>query len=37
MDTALEQVRRDIEMELTGPEQVSGRSKTVAFKLTVHG
>ena len=37
MDTALEQVRRDIQVELTGPEQVSGRTKTVAFNLTFTG
>ena len=37
MDTALEQVRRDIHVELTGPEQVSGRTKTVAFNLTFTG
>jgi polysaccharide chain length determinant protein (PEP-CTERM system associated) len=37
MDTALEQVRRDIQIELTGPEQVNGRSKTVAFNLTFIG
>jgi polysaccharide biosynthesis transport protein len=37
METALEQVRRDIQVELTGPEQVSGRTKTVAFNLTFTG
>ena len=37
MDSAIEQVRRDIEIELTGPEQVSGRSKTVAFNLSFTG
>ena len=37
MDAALEQVRRDIRVELTGPEQVSGRAKTVAFNLTFTG
>ena len=37
MDTALEQVRRDIQIELTGPEQVNGRTKTVAFNLTFIG
>jgi polysaccharide chain length determinant protein (PEP-CTERM system associated) len=37
METAIEQVRRDIQIELTGPEQVSGRSKTVAFNLAFTG
>jgi polysaccharide chain length determinant protein (PEP-CTERM system associated) len=37
VDSALEQLRDDIDIELTGPEQVSGRSKTVAFRLTVTG
>lgn len=37
MDRAIEQVRRDIEIELTGPEQVSGRTKTVAFNLSFTG
>ena len=37
MDQAIEQVRRDIEIELTGPEQVSGRTKTVAFNLSFTG
>jgi polysaccharide biosynthesis transport protein len=37
MDSAIDQVRRDIEIELTGPEQVSGRSKTVAFNLSFTG
>ncbi|HZI79394.1 MAG TPA: hypothetical protein VFD69_07770 [Vicinamibacterales bacterium] len=37
MDQAIEQVRRDIEIELTGPEQVSGRLKTVAFNLSFTG
>ena len=37
MDRAIEQVRRDIEIELTGPEQVSGRTKTVAFRLHYAG
>src|SRR5262245_11897314 len=36
-DAALAQLRDDIKIELTGPEQVSGRSKTVAFRLTVTG
>jgi succinoglycan biosynthesis transport protein ExoP len=37
MEQAIEQVRRDIEIELTGPEQVSGRTKTVAFNLSFTG
>jgi len=37
MDRAIEQVRRDIEIELTGPEQVSGRTKTVAFNVSFTG
>jgi polysaccharide biosynthesis transport protein len=36
IDTALEHLRRDIQVELTGPEQ-SGRAKTVAFNLTFTG
>jgi polysaccharide chain length determinant protein (PEP-CTERM system associated) len=36
-DAALAQLRDDIRIDLTGPEQVSGRSKTVAFRLTVTG
>lgn len=37
MERAIEQVRRDIEIELTGPEQVSGRTKTVAFNVSFTG
>jgi polysaccharide chain length determinant protein (PEP-CTERM system associated) len=37
LDQAIELVRRDIEIELTGPEQVSGRTKTVAFNLSFTG
>lgn len=37
LERAIEQVRRDIEIELTGPEQVSGRTKTVAFDLSFTG
>jgi succinoglycan biosynthesis transport protein ExoP len=37
MDRALEQVGRDIQVELSGPEQVTGRNKTVAFNLTFIG
>jgi polysaccharide chain length determinant protein (PEP-CTERM system associated) len=36
-DAALEQMRNDIDIMLTGPEQISGRSKTVAFRLMVTG
>jgi succinoglycan biosynthesis transport protein ExoP len=37
MEGAIEQVRRDIEVELTGPEQLNGRTKTVAFNLSFTG
>ncbi len=37
LETVLDQTRRDIQIELTGPEQVSGRTKTVAFRLTYTG
>jgi succinoglycan biosynthesis transport protein ExoP len=37
METALDQTRRDIQIELTGPEQVNGRTKTVAFRLVYTG
>jgi polysaccharide chain length determinant protein (PEP-CTERM system associated) len=37
MDSVLEQMRQDIQIELTGPEQVTGRTKTVAFNLTFTG
>ena len=37
IDTAIDQVRRDIAVELTGPEQVSGRTKTVSFNLSFTG
>jgi succinoglycan biosynthesis transport protein ExoP len=37
METALERTRDDIQVELTGPEQVSGRTKTVAFRLHYAG
>ena len=37
VDTALEQLRHDIQVELTGPEQVSGRMKTVSFNLGFTG
>jgi succinoglycan biosynthesis transport protein ExoP len=37
MDSVLEQMRRDIDIELNGPEQVSGRKTTVSFKLSFTG
>ena len=37
MQSALDRTRDDIEVELTGPEQVSGRTKTVAFRLNYTG
>ena len=37
MDGVLDQMRHDIEIELTGPEQVSGRKTTVSFKLSYTG
>jgi polysaccharide biosynthesis transport protein len=37
LDVALDQMRHDMEIELTGPEQVSGRKTTVAFKLSYTG
>jgi succinoglycan biosynthesis transport protein ExoP len=37
MDAVLDQMRRDIEVELTGPEQVSGRKTTVSFRLSYTG
>jgi protein tyrosine kinase modulator len=37
MDSVLDQMRRDIEIELTGPEQVSGRKTTVSFRLSYTG
>jgi polysaccharide chain length determinant protein (PEP-CTERM system associated) len=37
LDAALDQMRHDMEIELTGPEQVSGRKTTVAFKLSYTG
>src|SRR5262249_56674779 len=37
LDTALDQMRHDMDIELTGPEQVSGRKTTVAFKLSYTG
>src|SRR5688572_21797700 len=37
IESALERTREDIQVEQTGPEQISGRTKTVAFKLTYAG
>jgi polysaccharide biosynthesis transport protein len=37
MDSVLDQMRRDIDIELNGPEQVSGRKTTVSFKLSYTG
>src|SRR5262245_56794394 len=37
MDSVMDQMRRDIEVELNGPEQVSGRKTTVSFKLSYTG
>ena len=36
-DTVLDQMRHDIDIELTGPEQVSGRKTTASFKLSYTG
>lgn len=37
IEPALERTRNDIEVEQTGPEQVAGRTKTVAFRLHYAG
>jgi succinoglycan biosynthesis transport protein ExoP len=37
MGAALEQVRRDIRLDRTGPEQVSSLGRTIAFNLTFTG
>jgi polysaccharide chain length determinant protein (PEP-CTERM system associated) len=37
MDAVLDQMRRDIDIELNGPEQVSGRKTTVSFRLSYTG
>ena len=37
LETALDQMRHDMDIELTGPEQVSGRKTTVSFKLSYTG
>ena len=37
IESALDRTRDDIEVEQTGPEQISGRTKTVAFRLHYAG
>lgn len=37
IESAIDRTRDDIQVELNGPEQVSGRTKTVAFKLNYTG
>lgn len=37
IDAALEQMRRDVAVEPTGPEMLSGKIKTVAFNLSYTG
>jgi len=37
IDAAIEQMRRDVQIELTGPELLSGKLKTVAFNLSYTG
>jgi succinoglycan biosynthesis transport protein ExoP len=37
IEPALDRTRNDIQVDLNGPEQVSGRTKTVAFKLSYAG
>jgi succinoglycan biosynthesis transport protein ExoP len=37
IEAALDRTRDDIQVELTGPEQLSGRTKTVAFRLNYAG
>src|SRR6266567_3317623 len=37
LTTVVDQTRRDIQIDAIGPEQVSGRTKTVAFRLTYTG
>jgi succinoglycan biosynthesis transport protein ExoP len=37
MDGALDQMRRDISVDPSGPEQMSGRTKTVAFTVSYTG
>jgi polysaccharide biosynthesis transport protein len=37
IESALDRTRDDIQVEQTGPEQVSGRTKTVAFRLHYAG
>src|SRR5713226_4758078 len=37
MDGALDQMRRDISVDSSGPEQLSGKTKTVAFTVSYTG
>jgi succinoglycan biosynthesis transport protein ExoP len=37
MDAVLDQMRHDIDIEQTGPEQLTGRKTTVSFKLSYTG
>src|SRR5438270_9575148 len=37
LDAAVNQTRHDIQIETAGPEQVSARAKTVAFRLSYTG
>ncbi len=37
MESVLERMRQDIHVEQTGPEQLNGRTKTVAFNLSFTG
>jgi protein tyrosine kinase modulator len=37
LESVLEQTRKDIRVEPNGPEQIAGRTKTVAFRLTYTG
>jgi polysaccharide chain length determinant protein (PEP-CTERM system associated) len=37
LEEAVQQMRRDIEVRPEGPEQISGRNRTVAFSLTYTG
>lgn len=37
VEDALDQTRRDIQIETTGPEQLTGRTKTVAFRVIYTG
>lgn len=37
LEAVLDQTRKDIRVDLNGPEQIAGRTKTVAFRLTYTG